>query len=119
MGKIWTPDDWEPEQLTPDGWDPDEWFEVNSWSPEREETIVVKATILRADYFPDREVMIVHVRKEDGQDAAVPIPKSAYKFRGKHHMDLPKEETDREMAKTAAAYAKAKGRRINLRVYKT
>jgi len=114
MSKIWTP-----EQLTPDGWDPDEWFSVNSWSPDQEQMTTIKATILRAAYYPDKETIMVHVKKEDGQEAVIPQPKAAFKFHGQHYMDLPKEETDREMAKTADAYAKAKGRKINLQVYKT
>ena len=113
MSKILTP-----EQMTPDGWDPDEWSQVNTWDSSREKTKVVMATILHAAYYPAKETIAVHVKRDDdGREAISYLPKSALKFNGQSHMDLPREETDRQMEKTADLFLRRKGAKIKLSVF--
>lgn len=106
-----------PEQLTPAGWNPDEWADVNSWHSGREKTKLVTATILHAAYYPEKETLAVHVKREDGREAVSYLPKSALRFNGQHHLDLSKEETDRQMEKTADLFLRRKGAKIRLRVF--
>lgn len=112
MSNIWTP-----EELTPKGWDTDEWFGVHSFDPNKEETVVIKGKILKAVYHEDEEQISLVVRVPDGSPKVVPISKSAFTFHGKPHTELPKEETDREMFKTAELFNRRKGASVSLNIF--
>ena len=106
-----------PERLTPEGWDTDEWFNA-VLGPAPGKTKTVQAIILHAAYYPDKETIAVHVRREDdGREAISYLPKAALRFGGKRHVDVPREETDRQMRITADLFLRRKGSRIKICVF--
>lgn len=105
------------ELASPPGWDPSEWFDASP-SPSREETVTVKGKIRTATYHKDKEVLAVAIKTPDGNVRTGYLPKSIFKFSGKNYMDLPREETDRQMQVTADLFNRAKGRTITLEMFK-
>jgi hypothetical protein len=114
MSNIWTP-----EELTPKGWDPDEWMEVNSWNQNNEESVILKAKIIKAVYHKEQEQISLLVRTPDGQPRVVPLSKSSFTFHGKSPKDLPREETDKEMLKTTELLNRREGSFLSLKVFKS
>lgn len=105
-------------EAVPAGWNPKDWVSANAWDSSKEETILVEGRILTATYHRDKESIAVQIRTPDGNVRTTYLPKMAFKFEGKHYMDLPKAETDRQMEKTAALFIAAKGRSVKLQMFK-
>ena len=89
------------------------------WIPDDfDEQVVVKARVLEAQYFPSEGYIGLKLKLDDGSTRATDLHKSSFTFRGRPWKEVPQEECDREMEKTARLFAKARGRSISLRMYK-
>lgn len=88
----------------------------NIWLPDtpKPKRITVSAEIITAKYHPVEKAIIVAVRLSNGQVKSMPTYPQNYTFHGRPATSVTTDEIDREMEKTAALYAKSKGRRIKI-----
>ena len=82
-------------------------------------SVFKESQIVKAFYHQDEEQISLLVRTPDGNSRVVPISKSAFTFRGKPHTELPRQETDREMFKTAELLNRRQGKFVSLEVFKS
>lgn len=88
-----------------------------SHDPKYDDTMIVEGKIEFAKYDIEKETLTVVVRLPNGECRGTYTHKSVLKFHGKDWRDLPKEETDMEMEKTAVLFNKRKGSKVKLEVF--
>lgn len=85
--------------------------------PKLDQTMIIEGKIQFAKYDVAKETLTVVVKLANGEHRGTYTHKSVFKFHGKDWRDLPKEETDMEMEKTAILFNKRKGATVKLEVF--
>jgi hypothetical protein len=91
---------------------------VPSSDPAIDGKVVLRGEILNAVYHQSDETLVVALRLPDGTLRSSCLPKSAFNFHGRRHDSISKEESDREMEKTAAMFRDARGKRVNMEMFR-
>jgi len=90
------------------------------WTPESDdspEKVVLSGAIITAVYHKDLGQLAVSLKMEDGSKRSGIIFANAMKFHGRPAAEVPAEEIDAEMEKTAELFRRAKGRNIKLEIH--
>jgi len=97
MERIWTPDD-----------------ETDLFRKVDQESVLktVKATIVNAKYYPDKNYIIVGVKMQNGELRSCPQHESCFTYRGVPYKQASRELIEREMYKLEQSYSKARGKPI-------
>jgi len=96
-------------------WTPDETPEPKLQSEQKQ--VTVKGAILNAKYHPLQKALIIAIRLPNGDAKSCVDYASSHTFHGQAYKDVPPEEIDQEMEKTAELYRRRKGSDINLQIY--
>lgn len=99
QNKIWTPEDSNPKPTPQD------------------KQVKIEGTIINAKYHPLQKALIIAVRLPNGEARSCVDYANSHTFHGRPYKDVPSEEIDREMEKTAELYCRRKGGKISLQIY--
>lgn len=83
-----------------------------------DETEIVTVEIRNSKYHEEEETIALTVVLPDGTERVTYLTKDLYSFNGRSPKDTPKKESDREMFKLADGFAKARGKRIKLEMFR-
>lgn len=78
--------------------------------------VIISGVIQDAVYYLDQGAIAVQLGLTDGTRRAAYVHKSAVTFFGKPFREVPSDEVDRQMEKTAELFRQARGRRIKLEI---
>jgi hypothetical protein len=90
------------------------------WSAKDDDLVTIRGVVADAKYFKEEGYIVVKLRLADGSTRSACLHRSNFTFHGRDHSDVPADERDAEMERTANLFRRSgdNGRKITVRMYR-